>query len=92
MAKLTLTMSALYLAAVGLALMFFPLPFGTGTESCCTRTARAPAFARRTVPRDRRTELAVEGCRGVSVPPGCACENRGLVLPFKPENLLVRAP
>lgn len=30
MAELTLTMSALYLAALGLALMFFPLPFGTG--------------------------------------------------------------
>lgn len=30
MAKLTLTISALYLAAIGLALMFFPLQFGTG--------------------------------------------------------------
>ncbi len=30
MAKLTLTISALYLATIGLALMFFPLQFGTG--------------------------------------------------------------
>jgi hypothetical protein len=30
MAKLTLTLSALYLAGVGLALMFFPLQFGRG--------------------------------------------------------------
>jgi hypothetical protein len=30
MAKLTLTVSALYLATIGLALMFFPLQFGTG--------------------------------------------------------------
>jgi len=30
MAKLTLTISALYLAIIGLALMFFPLQFGTG--------------------------------------------------------------
>jgi hypothetical protein len=30
MAKLTLTLSALYLGVVGLALMFFPLQFGRG--------------------------------------------------------------
>jgi len=30
MAKLSLTISALYLAAIGVALMFFPLQFGTG--------------------------------------------------------------
>jgi hypothetical protein len=30
MAKLTLTISALYLAAIGVALMFFPLQFGVG--------------------------------------------------------------
>jgi hypothetical protein len=30
MAKLTLTISALYLATIGLALMLFPLQFGTG--------------------------------------------------------------
>jgi len=30
MTKLTLTLSSLYLAAVGLALMFFPLQFGRG--------------------------------------------------------------
>jgi hypothetical protein len=30
MAKLTLTISALYLAGIGLALMFFPLQFGRG--------------------------------------------------------------
>jgi hypothetical protein len=30
MAKLTLTISALYLATIGLALMFIPLQFGTG--------------------------------------------------------------
>lgn len=30
MLKLTLTLSGLYLAAVGLALMFFPLQFGVG--------------------------------------------------------------
>jgi hypothetical protein len=30
MTKLTLTLSALYLAAVGLALIFFPLQFGRG--------------------------------------------------------------
>ena len=30
MAKLTLTVSALYLASIGLALMFFPLQFGVG--------------------------------------------------------------
>lgn len=30
MAKVTLTFSALYLAGIGLALMFFPLQFGTG--------------------------------------------------------------
>jgi hypothetical protein len=30
MAKLTLTLSALYLGGVGLALMFFPLQFGRG--------------------------------------------------------------
>jgi hypothetical protein len=30
MAKLTLMISALYLATIGLALMFFPLQFGVG--------------------------------------------------------------
>jgi hypothetical protein len=30
MAKLTLTISALYLAGIGMALMFFPLQFGRG--------------------------------------------------------------